>query len=191
MQRAASCFALGFLALTTVACMDQAYNDRAMGEVEAARREAAREGRLQALEREHAMLMQQMGFMAATHARLALDPGREDERDKNLAVLSTQVASVAHMISSWREEERPQPIDAEARRAAEQTTAEDQAATVRKVQALIDAGKVKLTMRNGRIQVTPVRPIDATDPYQPPGAKPPTTPPPTTPPKRPIDRLGF
>lgn len=193
MQRAASCFALVILAMTTVACMDQGHSDRTMLEVEAARRGATQEGRLQALEREHAFLMQQVAVLSAmTNASTAHASNKEDERDKKLAELSTQIAGVAHTISAWREEERPQPIDPEARRAAEQGSAEDRAAAVRKVQALIDAGRIKLTMRNGRIQLAQVRPIDVTNPYQPRSAKPaPTTAPTITVPKRPIDRLGF
>lgn len=164
-----------------------------MAEIEAARRDAAREGRLQALEREHAFLMQQVAALSASsHASLTQTSVKEDERDKRLADMSAQIAGVAHMISAWRDEERPQPPDPEARRIAEQVSEEDRTAAIRKVQALIDAGRIKLTMRGGRIQLAQVRPIDATNPYEPPPVKPTPTPaPPPAPPKRPIDRLGF
>lgn len=193
MHRVAPGFALVVLALTNVACLDQGRHDQTLAEIEAARHEAAREGRLQALEREHAFLMQQVAALSASsHASLTQTSVKEDERDKRLADMSAQIAGVAHMISAWRDEDRPQPLDPEARRIAEQASEEDRAAAVRKVQALIDAGRVKLTMRGGRIQLAQVRPIDATNPYEPPKVKPTPTPAPLpAPPKRPIDRLGF
>jgi hypothetical protein len=194
MQRTAGRFALVYLALTSAACMDQGHNDRALAEMDAARREAALDGRLQTLEREHAFVMQQVGALSAsTNSSLMHTSVKEDERDKKLTDMSAQIGGITQMISAWREEERPQPLDAEARRIAEQGSAEDRAAAIRKVQALIDAGRIKLSMHGGRIQLTQVRPIDATNPYEPPKTKP--TPPPATPiappPKRPIDRLGF
>lgn len=164
-----------------------------MQDIEAARREAARDARLQVLEREHAFLMQQFGTLAATtNSNITQSSLREDERDKRLAEMSTQLITITSMISTWREEERPKPVDPDARKIADQVTAEDRASTIRKVQALLDAGRLKLTMRNGRIEVAPVRPIDATNPYDPGPAKPaPTVAPPPPPPKRPADRLGF
>jgi len=193
MQRAARSFAIAYLALTTAACMmDQ--GDRAQAEIETARREATREGRLQALEREHAFLMQQITTLSsASQASIAQTSVKEDERDKRLADLSMQVGALSQTIATWREEERPQPINPEASRIAEQVSAEDRAAAISKVQALLDAGRVKLTMRGGRIQIAQVRPIDAVNPYLPPPPKPGAAQasPPPPPPKRPIDRLGF
>jgi hypothetical protein len=178
--------------------MDQGHNDQAHAEMEAVRRDGARDGRLQALEREHAFLMQQVGALtASTNASVVQTSTKEDERDKHLAEMSTQLSAISHQISTWREEERSLPMDPEARRIAEQGSAEDHAAAIRKVQALIDAGRIKLTMRGGRIQLAQARPIDVTNPYEPPPAKPPTPPTPPIPapivpvPKRPIDRLGF
>lgn len=193
MQRAARCFALMFVALTSVGCMDQMQHDQAMQAMEAARNEGAREGRLQALERQQAYLMQQIANLsAATNVGLAQASSKEDERDKQLTDISTRVNAVAQLVSSWREEERPQHIDPEARRLAEQTSAPDRAAAISKVQALIDAGQIKLLMRGGRIQLSPVRPIDVTNPYEPPPRKPLAIPAPKPAPiKRPVDRLGF
>lgn len=194
MQRAARTFALVGLALITTACaLDQVPHDRALAEMEATRREAAREARLQALEREHAFLMQQVTTLStASQASLVQVSVKEDERDRRLADLSSQIAGVGQMISTWREEERPQPINPEANRIADQVSAEDRVAVINKVQALLDAGRIKLTMRGGRIQITQVRPIDAVNPYLPPPAKPGAAQPaPPPPPKRPIDRLGF
>jgi len=194
MQRATHSIALVSFALTTAACtLDQAPHDRAMAEIEATRREAAREGRLQALEREHAFLMQQIATLSAgSQASLMQTSVKEDDRDRRLADLSSQIAGVAQMISTWREEERPQPVNAEATRIAEQVSEQDRAVMISKVQALLDAGRIKLTMRGGRIQIAQVRPIDVVNPYLPPPEKPgapQASPPP--PPKRPIDRLGF
>jgi hypothetical protein len=186
MQRTVGRFALVYVALTTAACMDQGHNDRALAEIEAARREAAREGRVQALEREHAFLMQRVGALtASTNASQVQTSTKDEERDKRLVDMSAQIGGIAHMISAWRDEERPLPVDPDARRIAEQGSAADRAAAIRKVQALIDAGRIKLTMAGGRIQLAQVRPIDVTNPYEPPPAKPAPLP------KRPIDRLGF
>ena len=172
MHRTVDRFALVFLALTTAACMDQNHADRTSAEIEAARREAARDARLQTLEREHGFLMQQVGaLLASTNASFVQTSAKEDERDKKLADMSAQLGGISQMISAWREEERPQALDPEARRIAEQGSAEDRVAAIRKVQALIDAGKIKLTMLGGRIQVAQVRPLDVTNPYDPP-AKP-------------------
>ena len=136
--------------------------------------------------------MQQVGaLLASTNASFVQTSAKEDERDKKLADMSAQLGGISQMISAWREEERPQALDPEARRIAEQGSAEDRVAAIRKVQALIDAGKIKLTMLGGRIQVAQVRPLDVTNPYDPP-AKPAPKPTLITPlPKRPIDRLGF
>ncbi len=192
MQRTAGRIAIVFLALTTAACMDQGHADRAQWEMESVRREAARDARLQTLEREHAFLMQQIGALStATNATVAQTSTKDDERDKRLADMSAQLGGLSQMISAWREEERPQAPDPEARRIADQGSAEDRAAAIRTVQALIDAGRVKLTMRGGRIQLAQVRPLDTTIPYDLP-AKPTPAPTPTIPrPKRPIDHLGF
>lgn len=193
MQRATIGLTLVLMSFGSSACMDQGHQDRSMQDIEAARREAARDARLQVLEREHAFLMQQFGTLAATtNSNITQSSLREDERDKRLAEMSTQLITITSMISTWREEERPKPVDPDARKIADQVTAEDRASTIRKVQALLDAGRLKLTMRNGRIEVAPVRPIDATNPYDPGPAKPaPTVAPPPPPPKRPADRLGF
>jgi len=170
--------------------MDQGHADRAQLEMEAARREAARDARLQTLEREHAFLMQQVGALSAsTNSTVMQASTKDEERDKRLADISLQLGGLTQMMSAWREEERPQPLDPEARRIAEQGSAEDRAAAIRKVQALIDAGSIKLTMRGGRIQLAHVRPLDATNPYDP-SVKPAPTP--VVPrPRRPADRLGF
>lgn len=196
MQRTAGRIALVFLALTTAACMDQGHADRALAEMESARREAARDARLQTLEREHAFLMQQVGALSAsTNATVAQTSGKDDERDKRLADISAQIGGITQMISAWRDEERPQPLDPEAGRIAEQGSPEDRTAAIRKVQALLDAGRIKLTMHGGRIQLAHVRPLDATNPYDPPAKRAPATAPAPTPiapvPKRPVDRLGF
>lgn len=203
MQHLARRLASLLFIMTTVGCMDQGRHDQTLAEIEATRRDAAREGRLQALEREHAFLMQQVATMSAsTHASLTQTSAKEEERDKRLAELSTQVAGVAQLISTWRDEERPTSLDPEARRVAEQGSEEERVAAVRKVQALIDAGRIKLLMRNGRIQLAQVRPIDTTNPYEPrilrpnpPPAIPPPAPVPVpvprSPTKRPMDRLGF
>lgn len=195
MQRVTRSLALVCLALMTAACMDQGRHVQTAAEIEASRREAVWEGRVQALEREHAFLMQQVATLSAsTQNTMAQTSTKEDERDKRLAELSSQIAGVAHLISAWREEERPQPLDPEARRIAEQVSAEDRTAAIRKVQALLDAGRIKLTMRGGRIEIAQVRPIDATNPYESPAPKP--APPPTPAPtprrtKQSFDRFGF
>ena len=193
MQRIACWFMFATFCLSTAACMDQGHHDRAVVEVDAARREAARDARLVALEREHAFLMQQMALLSSmTNSRAPQDAGKEEERDKRLADVSAQVSAIGKTITAWRDEERPQAIDPDARRAAEQGSAEERAAAVRKVQAMIDAGRIKLTMRKGRIQLAQVRPIDATDPYEVPEPKSvPTAPPRIKIPKRAVDRLGF
>lgn len=185
MQRAAWSIGLVLMSLGTSACMDQGARDRALVEMEAARWQSAHDARLQALEREHAFLMQQFAnLVASTNAATLQSSGREDERDKRLSEISGQLVTITSMISTWREEERPKPVDPDARRIADQVTAEDRTATIRKVQALLDAGRIKLTMRNGRIEVAPVRPIDATNPYDPVPAKlaVPALPPPPPPP---------
>lgn len=194
MQRVTRSLALVFLALMTAACMDQGRQDQTAANIEASRREAAWEGRVQALEREHAFLMQQVATLSAsTQNSHAQTSTKDEERDKRLADLSSQIAGVAHMISTWREEERPQPLDPDARRIADQVSAEDRAAAIRKVQALLDAGRIKLTMRGGRIEIAQVRPIDTTNPYESPPAKPTPapTPAPRPPSKRNFDRFGF
>lgn len=190
MQRTAGRFVFAFFALTTAACMDQSHADRAKTEMEAVRRDATRDARLQTLEREHAFLMQQVGVLSAsTNASVVQTSTKDDERDRRLADMSAQIGGIAQLISAWRDEERPQALDPEARRIAEQGSAEDHAAAIRKVQALIDAGRIKLTMRGGRIQLAQVRPLDATNPYDPPAKPAPTPIAPRN--KRPVDHLGF
>ena len=69
------------------------------------------------------------------------------------------------MLTRLRDDDMPTPIDiAAARRAAEQGSEEERAAAVRKVQALLDAGQVKVTVRNGRMQLSLIRPLDGREP---------------------------
>ena len=197
MQRAAHWFALVFLAFSTAACMDQGRHDQTLETIEAARREAAREGRLQALEREHGFLMRQIAVLSAGTNTGHMQVSQDDERDKKLTDMAGQIGAIAQMLAAWREDERPKPLDPEAGRIADQGSEAERQAAIRKVQALLDAGRVKLTMRAGRIQITQVRPIDVTNPYEPPASSPTPAPAPAPTPKpapkptRPLDRLGF
>mgnify|MGYP000078290735 CR=1 FL=1 len=192
MQRIAHGIALVYFAISTAACMDQGHHDQTHESIEAARREAARDARLQALEREQVFLMQQITALSSAPNAGRTADAKDDERDQRLAEISTQLSAMSQMLSTWREEERPQPLDPDAGRIADQVSEVERQAAIRKVQALIDAGRIKLTMRGGRIQIAQVRPIDVTNPYEP-G---PTNPPPApthkpAPTKRPVDRLGF
>ncbi|HRI68778.1 MAG TPA: hypothetical protein PK156_31330 [Polyangium sp.] len=189
MQRFAHGIALVCFAVSTAACLDQGHHDQTQESIEAARREAARDARLQALEREHAFLMQQLAALSSAPNSAHVTDAKDDERDKKLADISTQIGAMSQMLSAWREEERPKPLDPDAGRIADQGSEAERQAAIRKVQALIDAGRIKLTMRGGRIQIAQVRPIDATNPYEPPPANPVPPKPPTT--KQPADRLGF
>ncbi len=117
MQRAAWSIGLVLMSLGTSACMDQGARDRALVEMEAARWQASHDARLQTLEREHAFLMQQFAnLVASTNAATLQSSGREDERDKRLSEISGQLVTITSMISTWREEERPKPVDPDARR---------------------------------------------------------------------------
>lgn len=159
----------GGLLSVGVGCIDPDRSDRALSEVEAVRREAAaREGQVRAMEERQNALNQQMAMlMALATQNLTRDPHREDERDRRLAQINDRVERVEAIVTRIRDEEQPTPIDlAAARRAAEQGSEEERASAVRKVQALLDAGQVKVTMRNGRMQLSLLRPIDAADPYR-------------------------
>lgn len=192
MQRVVYGIALLYIAYSTAACMDQGYHDQTPETIAAARHEGAREARLQALEREHAFLVQQVASLSRATNTTRVQDSSEAERDKKLASMSGQIGAIAQMLAAWREEERPKPLDPDAGRIADQVSEADRQAAIRKVQALLDAGRIKLTMRGGRIQITPVRPIDVTNPYEPPPVKAaPTTTPEALQPKRPIDTLGY
>jgi len=200
MQHVAPKFALVYLALSsalTVGCMDQSRQDQALAAMENARRESARDTRLQGLEREHAFLMQQVAALTAANQTLTAQmASKEDEQDKHLVDLSLQLGTMSQTITALRQDEHGSPSDP-----PDDDSNQARNAAIRKVQTLIDDGRVTITMRNGRIQLSPARLLDVTRPRLPIPAKPaPVTPviPPLTvsppvvpPPKRPVDRLGF
>jgi hypothetical protein len=117
--------------------------------------------------RQEAMNQQMTMLMAMASSTLARDPRKDEERDRRIGAIAEKVEHVDAMVTRMREEEQPTPIDiAAARRAAEQGSDEERAAAVRRVQALLDAGQVKVTVKNGRMQLSLLRPIDANDPYR-------------------------
>lgn len=186
MQRKVSTFAAVYLALATIGCMDQSHQDQALAAMETARRDAARDTRLQTLEREHAFLMQQVAALTASNqALLNQTTAKEEEQDKRLGDLSMQLGTMDQAITALRQDAlapsaEPNDDSNQARNAA-----------IRKVQGLIDAGRVTITMRDGRIQLSPTRLLETTRPYEPAPAKPAPAKPVIPPPKRPVDRLGF
>jgi DNA polymerase III alpha subunit len=186
MQREAGKFAAMYLVLATIGCMDQSHQDQALAAMEAARRDAARDARLQTLEREHAFLMQQVAAVTASNqALLAQTAAKEEEQDKHLGDVSLQLGTMDRAITALRQDalapsSDPNDDSNQARNAA-----------IRKVQGLIDAGRVTITMRDGRIQLSPARLLETTRPYEPAPAKPTPPKPVVTLPKRPVDRLGF
>jgi hypothetical protein len=191
MQRVAPTFAFVFMALATIGCMDQGHQDQAMATMDAARREAARDARLLALEREHTFLMQQVATLSASNQQaMTRVATNDDDRDKQLAEMAVQLNALNQTITTWRQDERPQPMDPDTQRIADEGTFQERSVAIRKVQALIDTGRVTITMRGGRIQLTTTRPIQpvVVRPQESAPAKPVPPPPP---PKRPVDRLGF
>jgi len=165
-----SAFIACFAALCVAGCADPVRVDRALAEVEAARREAAvRDGEMKAFAERQAAMGQQLAMVTAiATSALGKDPRRDEEHDQRLGEIIARLGRVDAAITKMRDDEQPKDIDiAAARRLAEQGTPEERAAAVRKVQALLDAGLVKVTVRNGRAQIAILRPLDAQDPYQP------------------------
>jgi hypothetical protein len=163
-------FVVGGCLLFGVGCVDPGRNDRAFAELEVVRREVAtREGSLRAVEERQNALNQQMALiMAMAGQSFSRDPRREDERDRRLALIAERVEHLDAVLTRLREDDVPTPIDiAAARRAAETGSEEERAAAVRKVQALLDAGQVKVTVRNGRMQLSLIRPLDGRVPQGP------------------------
>lgn len=186
MQRVAVKFAAMYLALAMMGCMDQSHQDQAMAAMEAGRRDAARDARMQSLEREHAFLMQQVAALtAANQALMSQTAVKEDEQDKRLGDMSAQLGTMGHALTALRQDERAQTPD------SNDDSVQARNAAIRKVQTLIDAGRVTITMRDGRIQLSPARLLDTPRPREPVLVKPSPPAPVVPPPKRPVDRLGF
>ncbi|MDI1448172.1 hypothetical protein [Polyangium sp. 6x1] len=151
-------------------CVDPGREDRALAEIDAVRREsAAREAQIRVLEERQAAFTQQMAMvMALAQASYGRDArrDRDDERDQRIAEMAARLTRVEGMVSRIHETELPaEPDIGAARRAAEQGTAEERAVAVRKVQALLDSGQVKVTVRGGKVQLSLLRPLDGKDPY--------------------------
>ncbi|MRG92645.1 hypothetical protein GF068_12000 [Polyangium spumosum] len=164
--------------------MDPGREDRALAEIEAVRREAAaREGQMRMIEERQAAFMQQMAMvMTMAQASFHRDARRDDEGDKRIGEMDARLARVEEKVSRTRAPEAPAELDiAAARRASELGPAEERAAAVRKVQALLDAGQAKVTVRGGKVQITLLRPLDGKDPYT---GRPTPRPKPATPPPR-------
>jgi hypothetical protein len=205
MHRVPRKFALVYLAFSTtltIGCMDQSRQDQALAAMENAQRESARDSRLQALEREHTFMMQQVaGLSAANQSLMAQTAAKQEELDRRLFEMSGQLATMSQTITALRQDEHVGPTDPSVPHPFDEDSNQARNAAIRKVQTLIDEGRVTITMRNGRIQLSPARLFDVRRPREPVPAKPapatPVTIPPVTsppvipPPKRPIDRLGF
>ncbi|MDC3953794.1 hypothetical protein [Polyangium jinanense] len=179
------CFVITWLGAFGAGCVDPGREDRALAEIDAVRREsAARETQIRVLEERQAAFTQQMAMvMALAQASYGRDARRDkdDERDQRIAEMAARLARVEGMVSRIHATDVPPEGDAAAaRRASEQGSAEERAAAVRKVQALLDSGQVKVTVRGGKVQISLLRPLDAKDPYTGKDAPPPkpSTPPP-------------
>jgi len=164
-----ACVVLCALGFFGTGCIDPDRLDRALTEVDVSRREAAaRESQLRAMEERQAALAQQMSvLLTVAQSSLSRDDRKDAERDAKLADLSSRLAHLQGLLVKMREEEQmPMDVDiAAARRLEEQSSAEERAATVRKAQALLDAGLAKLTVRSGKLNLSIVRPLDVSDPY--------------------------
>ena len=181
-RRLFGCVVLTLLGAFGTGCVDPGREDRALAEIEAVRREsAARETQLRLMEERQTAFTQQMAMvMAMAQASLHRDTGRDDERDQRLAEINAQLARMNSKAPRPHESEPPAEADIAApRRAGEQGLAEERAAAVRKVQAMLDTGQVKVTVRGGKVQISLLRPLDAKDPYT---GKPGPPPKPSTPP---------
>lgn len=186
MQRNVGKFAAVYLMLATMGCMDQSHQDQALAAMEEARRDAARDARLQTLEREHAFLMQQVATLTASNQALTNQAAAKDEeQDKRLGDVSMQLGTMGQAITALRHDALAPSAD------PNDDSNQARNAAIRKVQSLIDAGRVTVTMRDGRIQLSPARLLETTRPYEPAPAKPTSVVPVVPPPKRPVDRLGF
>ena len=188
------CFVITCLGAFGVGCADPGREDRALAEIDAVRREsAARETQIRVLEERQAAFTQQMAMVVAmAQASYGRDVrrDRDDERDGRIAEMSARLARVEGMVSRIHANEVPAETDiAGARRAAEQGSAEERAAAVRKVQALLDSGQVKVTVRGGKVQISLLRPLDGKDPYTGQAAPPPK--PATPPPQMDADMLQW
>lgn len=156
------------LGLLLGGCMAPApQGDAALIEVQRLRAEAAqRDGVIAVLREKQESLSQQLG-MAMAVSTAALDPKRDAEISRQLGEISERLGRIDVAFTQWRKQEEPSEVDlAAARRAAEQGTEEERAAAVRKVQALLDAGQVKVTVKDGKAQLSLLRPLDAKDPYK-------------------------
>ena len=174
MVRRGEAWGLGGGLITAVfaaGCADPGRVDLAIAEVQATRAEAAtREAEIAALRERQATLLQQVQMLSgAVAVALAREPKREqdDATGARLAEVSLKLDRIETTIARSREPaSNTQDTDIAASRRAAEAQAEERAAAVRKVQAMVEAGEVKVSVRNGRAQLWLMRPLDAHDPYQ-------------------------
>ncbi len=180
------CFVIAWMGALGAGCVDPGREDRALAEVEAVRREAAaREAQIRVVEERQLALAQQMAMiMTMAQASFSRDAHKDDDRDARIAEMSARLSRVDGMVSHLHQIEQPAELDTgAARRAADQGSAEERLAAVRRVQAMLDTGQVKVTVRQGKVQISLLRPLDAKDPYTGQAAPPPKP----TPPPRQLD----
>jgi hypothetical protein len=173
------------LALSASACVSQARYDAALDRAEDARREAsARDREVAAAHAREAQTAQELRALdlrlreaagAQTYARqledvmannaaLAL---RIQRAEMALAELRTSRASEDEGARGPKSPSPPEDLDV--RRTTPEARADALRDLLRTVQALVDSGQVKVTVRDGRVRFHLPRRIDETDPYGLPG----------------------
>jgi len=132
--------ALVALVFAGVGCVEAPGRDMALVQIQHARAEArAQEARLATLEARQGMAMQQVWVLSNLVSTLARDNA---QRAENLARQGEVLAARVERVEK-----------AEGELARAQAEAESPQAIVRKVQALIDAGQVKVVVKNGRARL--------------------------------------
>jgi hypothetical protein len=170
-------FVVAGLCVFGTGCVDPGREDRSLAEIDSVRREAAaRETQMRAMEERQAAFTQQMA-MVMTMAQASFNRDarrdRDDERDQRVAEMAARLARVEGAVSRAHGTEAPAEVDIAAGRRAAEQPAEARAAAVRKVQAMLDTGQVKVTVRGGKVSISLLRPLDGKDPYTGQAAPPP------------------
>lgn len=191
MVRRGEAWGLGGGLITAVfaaGCADPGRVDLAIAQVQEARAEAsAREAEMVALRERQTTLLQQVQMLSSAVAvALAREPKREQDEATaaRLAEFGLKLDRIEATVARSKEPApTPPEQDLAAARRAVEAQAEERAQAVRKVQAMVEAGEVKVTVRNGRAQLWLMRTLDSNDPYravkaeeQKPGKKPPNVP---------------